>query len=410
MTLAAAGASPAFASRPDIGIPRVVVTAALALCAMNGVWWLLAAVSGQWILDPQGLGIPTDFTNVYAAGRLLLQGHAAQAYDWELHKQAQEAVLGHGFEGYFGWHYPPPYLFVAAVLARLPYAIAFAGWVAVSAVPYAIVVRRLAAHPVGWLIAAGCPLALHNVMIGQNGFLTAALIGAAMLALPRRPWLAGVCIGLLIYKPQYGLMFPVALIAGGQWRALAGAALAAGALMLLSWFAFGTEVWAAFFEWLPRASQAFLVEGQAQFGKLQSVLALVRFLGGGDALARTLQGAASLSAAAALALIWHSRVAHDLKAAALATAALVATPYLYPYDMVVLAIPVALIVNRGATSGFLRHELAALAVAALLLVAFPFVVAPLGLGATLLVAAIIGRRATDELRAGGGGVPAIVAA
>jgi hypothetical protein len=90
-------------------------------------------------------------------------------------------VLGHSFDGYFGWHYPPPYLFVAAALARLPYAAAFAGWVAVSAVPYAIVVRRLAGDPAGWLIAAGCPQALHNAMIGQNGFLTAALIATPYL-------------------------------------------------------------------------------------------------------------------------------------------------------------------------------------------------------------------------------------
>jgi hypothetical protein len=400
----------AAAGRHEAAVPRIVVTAALALCAMNVVWWGLAALSGQWILDPHGLGIPTDFTNVYAAGRLALEGHAAQAYDWEIHKAAQEAVLGHGFDGYFGWHYPPPYLFVAAALARLPYAAAFAGWVALSAVPYAIVVRRLAGDPAGWLIAAGCPLALHNVMIGQNGFLTAALIGAAILTMPKRPWLAGLCVGLLIYKPQYGLLFPVALVAGRQWRVLAGAALAAAALMAASWIAFGTEVWIAFVDWLPRASQAFLVDGQAQFGKMQSVLALVRFLGGGDAPARLLQGAASMSAALALAVLWHSRVAHDLKSAALATAALIATPYLYPYDMVVLAIPVALIVRRGATTGFLRHELAALGVATVLLVAFPFVVAPVGLAATLLVAALIARRAAGDWRGAARGVPATSAA
>ena len=376
-------------------MPRLVVTAALALCAMNGLWWLLAALSGQWIFDAHGVPIETDFTNVYAAGRLVLDGHAAQAYDWEIHKRAQEAVLGHGFAGYFGWHYPPPYLFVAVVLAQLPYAVAFLGWVVASAVPYALTVRRLADAPIGWLIAAACPLALHNVMIGQNGFLTATLIGAAMLLLPKRPWLAGVCVGLLIYKPQYGLLFPVALVAGRQWRVIAGAAATAAVLIIASWLAFGAETWAAFIAWLPRASQAFLVEGEAVFGKMQSVLALVRYLGGGDALARTLQAAASLAAAAGLGAIWFGRAAHDVKAAALAVAALIATPYLYPYDMVVLALPAALILKLGARTGFLPYELPALALAVVLLVAFPFVVAPVGLIATLLVAALVVSRAID---------------
>ncbi len=410
MSDAPAAVPVATAGRHEAAMPRIIVTVALALCAMNVVWWGLAAVSGQWILDPHGLGIPTDFTNVYAAGRLALEGHAAQAYDWEIHKAAQEAVLGQSFDGYFGWHYPPPYLFVAAALARLPYAAAFATWVAVSAVPYAIVVRRLAGDPAGWLIAAGCPLALHNVMIGQNGFLTATLIGAAVLMMPKRPWLAGVCVGLLIYKPQYGLMFPVALLAGRQWRAIAGAALTAAVLVIASCAAFGTETWTAFFDWLPRVSQALLVMGEAQFGKMQSVLTLVRYLGGGDALARTLQGAASLGAAIALGAIWWSRAAHDIKAAALATAALIATPYLFPYDMVVLALPVALILKHGARSGFRPYELPALALSVILLAAFPFVVAPVGLGATLLIAAVIVRRAAGEWRGDTRGAPASLAA
>lgn len=385
-------------TRPSASLPRLVVTVATALCAMNAAWWLLAALSGQWMFDAHGIAIETDFTNVYAAGRLALEGHPAEAYDWEIHKRAQEAVLGHRFDGYFGWHYPPPYLFVAALLAKLPYGVAFAGWVAASAFPYALVVRRLAGSPMGWLIAAGCPLALHNVMIGQNGFLTASLIGAAMLALPRRPWLAGVFVGLLIYKPQYGLLLPLALVAGRQWRVIAAAALTAAALIIGSWLAFGTESWAAFAAWLPRASQAFLVEGEAVFGKMQSVLALVRYLGGGDALARALQMIASLAAAAALAVIWFGRAGHDIKAAALAVAALLATPYLYPYDMVVLALPAALIIKLGAETGFRAGELPALALAVALLVAFPFVVAPLGLLATLLVAGVVVRRAGEASR------------
>ena len=29
-----------------------------------------------WIFDDKGLGIPTDFVNVWSAGRLVLEGHA----------------------------------------------------------------------------------------------------------------------------------------------------------------------------------------------------------------------------------------------------------------------------------------------------------------------------------------------
>ena len=61
---------------------------------------------------------------------------------------------------------------------------------------------------------------LINIGHGQNGFLTAALLGGALVVLDRRPILAGILIGLLVYKPQYGLMIPIVLAVSGRWRAL----------------------------------------------------------------------------------------------------------------------------------------------------------------------------------------------
>jgi hypothetical protein len=97
----------------------------IALCASDAFLYF----SHWWIYDPNGLGIPTDFVNVWAAGKLVLDGHPAQAYDWDIQKQVEVALLGQDFPGYFAWHYPPPFLFVAALLAQFPYAVAFIGWV-----------------------------------------------------------------------------------------------------------------------------------------------------------------------------------------------------------------------------------------------------------------------------------------
>jgi arabinofuranan 3-O-arabinosyltransferase len=374
-------------------VPRIVVSVCIALCIMNVVSLIVSAIAGQWILDSSGHGIPTDFANVYAAGKLVLDGHAATAYDWDAHKRVQEAVLGQTFDGYFGWHYPPPFMFIAALLAKLPYTAAFAGWMVISFIPFAFVIRALTNHRIGWLIACAFPVALSNIIIGQNGFLTASLIGGTLYFMPKRPVLAGVCLGLLTYKPQYGLLFPWVLIAAGQWRTFMSAAVTATLLAAISWLAFGTEAWAAFFHWLPRASSAFLSEGFAEFGKMQSVLSLTRFLGGGNTLAQALQWSVAGLMAISLIVLWRSRVSYGIKAAALATGTLLATPYLYLYDMVVLAIPMALIVRMGIESGFRDYELPALGVATALLVSFQFVVAPVGLIATLIVAVLVMRRA-----------------
>ena len=55
---------------------------------------------------------------------------AAQAYDWDIQKQLRaRAAEARIYPGYFAWHYPPPFLFVATLLAQFPYAVAFIGWV-----------------------------------------------------------------------------------------------------------------------------------------------------------------------------------------------------------------------------------------------------------------------------------------
>lgn len=379
----------------ESSVPRIVISVCFALCVMNAFSLVVSALSGQWILDSAGLGIPTDFANVYGAGRMVLDGHSAAAYDWDAHKRVEEIVLGRTFDGYFGWHYPPPFLFVAAILAKMPYVAAFAGWMTLSFIPYLLTIRALTDHRIGWLIACAFPVAMVNAMIGQNGFLTASLIGGTLYLMPKRPLLAGMCLGLLTYKPQYGLLFPLVLIAGGYWRTFFSAVITAILLAAASWLAFGTETWMAFFHWLPRASQAFLSDGFAEFGKMQSILSLTRFVGGGDRLAWALQWGLTGIVAVALIAVWRSAVSYQIKAAALATGTLLATPYLYLYDMVVLAIPVALIVRMGIANGFRNHELPALGVATALLVSFQFVVAPVGFVATLIVACLVARLASS---------------
>ena len=378
--------------REQNAIPPALLKACFALFVINATFFPAAFFAHGWIFDDKGLGFPTDFVNVWSAGRLVLEGHAAQAYDWDIQKQVQIAVLGQSYPGNFAWHYPPPFLFVATLLAHFPYAVAFIGWAVASLVPYLAVMRAIVGRPFGLLLAAAFPVVLTNTLVGQNGFLTASLIGGTLYLMPVRPVLAGICLGLLSYKPQYGLLFPLVLIAASQWTVFVTAAIVASAMALLSWFAFGTESWQAFIHWMPMFSQAFLTEGRAPWGKMQSVFALVRYFGGAEQLAWVFQWIMSGAVAVLLALMWRSRIGYSLKAAALAAGTLLITPYLFLYDLMVLAIAVAFLVRIGLKQGFQRHELPALGVAALLLMFFPLVGAPTGFAATLVVSGLIAAR------------------
>jgi len=375
-------------------VPSALLNVCFVLAVINLSFFPTAYLAHWWIYDSAGLGIPTDFVNVWAAGRLALDGQPAQAWDWNIQKQVEVALLGQNFTGYFAWHYPPPFLFVASLLAHFPYAVAFIGWALVSLVPYLVMMRAIVGRPFGLLLAVAVPMAFNNVLVGQNGFLTAALIGGTLYLMPVRPILSGICLGLLSYKPQYGLLFPLVLIAASQWTVFFTAATVTLAMAAASWLAFGTESWQAFFQWMPMFSQAFLTEGKAPWWKMQSLFALVRTFGGTEQLAWIFHWIFAGAVAVVLALMWRSRLRYSIKAAALATGTLLTTPYLFMYDMMVLAIPVAFLIRMGLSSGFRPYELPALACALAMIAGFILTGVPLGFGAALIVAGLVLRRAS----------------
>ncbi|UWU94027.1 glycosyltransferase family 87 protein [Bradyrhizobium sp. CB1015] len=373
-------------------VPAILVNISFVLAIVTLAFFPTAYLTHIWIFDADGRGIPTDFVNVWAAGRLALDGHPAQAWDWDIQKQVELALLKQDFVGHFAWHYPPPFLFVASFLAQFPYAIAFIGWAAFSMVPYLAVMRAIIGRNAGLVIAIGFPAAFLNILVGQNGFLTASLIGGTLYLLPARPVLAGICLGLLCYKPQYGLLFPLVLLAAAQWTVVFTAAIVTVAIAAMSWFAFGSESWQAFFHWIPMFSQAFLTEGRAPWFKMQSIFALVRYVGGTEQLGWIFQWVLTAAVAVVLVVVWRSRLPHALKAAMLATATLLTTPYLFMYDLVVLGIAVAFLIRAGLDEGFARHEVMALALVFALLASFLFLGQPVGFPAILIVFGLILRR------------------
>lgn len=149
------------------------------------------------------------------------------------------------------------------------------------------------------LLVLAFPPVIVTLTHGQTAFLVAALLGGGLLLVEKRPWLAGVLIGLATIKPQFGLLVPLALLASGQWRVIAGAAVSALALAGLSALAFGPQVWA---DWLAITGDAGSAtdSGVIGFGKMVSPFAGLRLLGVPGSIAFAVQGAISLAVAAAM--------------------------------------------------------------------------------------------------------------
>jgi glycosyl transferase family 87 len=351
--------------------------AALLIAFIAALAYLVATANG--LNDALGRPLGTDFSNVYVAGTLVRDGEPQAPFDPAQQYAREQAIFGPATP-FYGWHYPPFFLLVAAALATMPYLLALTVWQGATLALYLLALRMIvtdppdqvprqapapaanpAPDPLWLLLALAFPAVFINFGHGHNGFLTAALIGAALMCLDRRPALAGVLIGLLAYKPQFGLLLPVVLVASGRWWVFAAAAATVAALAAITTAALGTSVWDAFLASTRFTRIIVLENGETGWQKIQSVFSAVRMWGGPVPVAYAVQGAVTLALAAAMAWLWRAPVDFALKAAGLIIAAVLATPYSLDYDMTALAPAIAFLAVHGMRCGFAPYEKSALA-------------------------------------------------
>jgi Glycosyltransferase family 87 len=287
-------------------------------------------------LNRAGNIVGVDFAQYYAASGLALGGDAAGVYDHETLFQAERALL-QADPGRWPWSYPPTALLLVLPLALLPYLPALYLWLALGLAALLLVAWLATRHPLGPVVALLYPAVASSLFAGQNGCLSAALLGGGLLALERRPWLAGLLFGLLSYKPQLGLLLPVALLAGGHWRAFAGAAAATLGFAAVSLAAFGTAPWSAFFANLGFVAEVIERQGAA-LENMPTWFALVALPGGSPRLAYAVQVAGVLAALAFVAWLWRRPARPEVKAAGLLLALPMSTPYAQFYDLAALAL------------------------------------------------------------------------
>src|ERR1700692_1967875 len=330
----------------------------LGICAIAVAGWIAMA---DGLIDRNGKPLGTDFSNVYAAGSLTWQGRPAEAYEPALQHAAEKAIFGGREVPFYGWHYPPFFLAVAVAVAAFPYAWGLSIWLGGSFAAHLVPIRAILPGKETLLIASAFPAVFVNIGHGQNGFLTAALLGGALQLLDRRPWLAGMLLCPLAYKRQFAALIPIALLAGGRWRSIAAAVATVAVLLALSFATLGGGVWQAFADSMHFTQTVVLEQGGTGWEKIQSVFSAARMWGATVPAAYAVQFALGLGLAASLAWLWRSDAAFELKAAALATGSLLATPYVLDYDLVVLAVAIACLARHGLARGFRDFEISLLA-------------------------------------------------
>ena len=323
----------------------------LAAQVLLALVWLASTSAG---VDPTGKPVGYDFITFWSASALALQGDAAASYDpARILATSQLAVPANRAE--FIWSYPPVFHLFVLPLALFPYLASYGLWSVVNFTSYLAVVRRLAPAPLALWPVLAYPGAFLNLMQGQNGCLTTALFGGALLCLERRPRLAGVLIGLLSYKPHLGVLLPVALLCGRRWQTLAVAALTTLALVGLSAAVLGPAPWLAFADNLAFAGKV-LDGGALPLHKMPSVFAALRLLSVPSSPALALHALVALAAGALVGWLWWRQAPLPLAAAALVTASLLMPPHLNDHDLALLAVPIALLASDGHSRGWRPAE------------------------------------------------------
>jgi len=385
----------ALASGDWLNLERIRRVAAI--CGLGSiclVFWLMFTSHGT--LDWLGRPLGTDFSDVWAAGRMALDGHATDAWNWSKHFAVQRAIHGPGLTQVYAWHYPPPFLLVATVLGSMPYLPALITWQLVTFVPFLLLIQRIIPGRDSLLLTTAAPVTLFCLTQGQNGFLTATLLGMGLLLLDRRPIAGGLLIGGLIYKPQFILIISITLLAKRNRRAIVGAILAAVILIGATLILWGWPVWQAFVDSLPLTRSLIVEQGAAGFYKIMTPFAAIRMWGGPVSLAYAVQVAFTIWAAGAVLLLSPRADRPFLRNAVVCAATVLSTPYAMDYDLVVLLPALAWLYIDGEGHGYLTWDkslMAAIWFAPVLArAAAQFLYLPLGLMTAVAVISIALRR------------------
>lgn len=340
-------ASRFFNSRRLIAYPVIF----LGVCLVVSLAWLLRSSD---LIYPQGQPLGHHFLAFWGASRLALDGLSASVFDREAILAAERlAVPANRLS--ITWHGAPTFLLAILPLALMPYMLSLGVWMLGGLTALAAVLRKMAPQPQTVLLLFAFPGTFINLFQGQSGFLVAALFGGALMLLQRKPVHAGILIGMLCVRPQFLPLVLVALACGRHWTALASAAATATAFGLLSLLTFGMQPWLDFRNDMA-ALLGLLDHGALPLADMPSIYAMLRLLGLGSPLSYVLHFTTVAAAAGFVGWTWWRKPSLQLRAAALVTATMLSTPFLFDYDLAILAIPLALLAMDGHFRGWLAGE------------------------------------------------------
>ncbi|MGE5245369.1 MAG: glycosyltransferase family 87 protein [Betaproteobacteria bacterium] len=321
-----------------------------------GLSWFIYiyTMSVPGFIDRAGRVKGSDYVQFYVMGSLVLDGRPASLYDPAAHLSEGRLRVFPELNLYaMRPNYGPEVALAFAPLALLPYLPSLAVFLGLMALCYAGAVGLLwrdspGLAPHGWLVAllaAASPLLFASLRYAQTSPFSLLLWVLAFVALEHdRRFAAGLAIGLLAYKPQFGLIVGPVLLIAREWRLVAGAAAAVALQLAGAWLMVGTRVLDQYVGMLwtllrnPRLVEIYPIEIHSVRGFLQLLLPWPGVI--------TVCYLAALAAILVAAVrCWRSRAPRSLKWAELVLLTVLASPHLVTYDLLLLTVPLVLLAD-----------------------------------------------------------------
>jgi hypothetical protein len=288
----------------------------------------------------RGQVIGRDAFNFWIAGKLAIEGQVDAIYNHSAFMSAVRDMLG-ADAGLHVFPYPPPALLFTALFGWLPYGTTLLLWSVAGMLAFMLAATSWKTNHQLALLAALAPLSFCNIVLGQNGLLSAALFLGGLRLAHTRPILAGVLIGCLAFKPTLAILLPLALLVEKRWMVIISSAITLSILCVLPALIWGKSVWYDYLQHAVPFQQQLLEQGTglAQLMKLTGFMS-VKLLGFDNHLAYQIQSGFML---VSLALVFSYGVRRKVKnqfdgqdITLLAIATLLMLPYAHFYDMALI--------------------------------------------------------------------------
>jgi len=328
--------------------------ALFAVAALFGLYgWALAAATGSGhdgVIGPRFNALGADWVIFLAAARAFFTGDLAHIYQQLWITDATNSQFGNWLSSPLPFPlfpYPPVFLLLVLPFAKLPVAWSLLLSQLAQFAVLAWALRRLAPDKSYLFILIAvllCPSASNNVLAGSNAVLVTALIVGGFALMDSTPFLAGALLGVVIFKPQFFPLLPLALMALQQGKALRGMIASATLMVLASVALFGTALWQ---DWINVYLHPQMVAGVngTDWGHSwdESVSTCVALLGAPHWLATAAQ---MLAASFAIVSVWWAfQTRHSGRLPILLCAAVLASPHVSNYDLLMPGVAALLLVR-----------------------------------------------------------------